>query len=129
MYADDTAIYCIGKCFDEVCLKLNKVLDELRLWSLRSKLSIHSIKTEAMILTKQGFIGSAPPILFGDMYVNVVDHTTCLSLTIDNCLSWSKHICHIKKLFSQKVRQLPPKVLEEIYFKSIIPAVIYCILV
>ena len=64
-----------------------------------------------------------------------MDHTTCLGMTIDNCLSWSKHICHIKKLFSQKVgalkrmRQLPPKVLEEIYFKSIIPAVIYCILV
>ena len=61
MYADDTTIYCIGKGFDEVCLKLNKVFDELRLWSLRSKLSIHPIKTEAMILTKQGFIGPAPP--------------------------------------------------------------------
>lgn len=67
--------------------------------------------------------------------MNVVDHTTCLGLTIDNCLSWSKHICHIKKHFSQKVgalkrmRQLPPKVLEEIYFKSIIPAVIYGIVV
>ena len=88
-----------------------------------------------MILTKQAFIGPAPPILFGDKYVNVVDHTTCLGLTIDNCLSWSKHICHIKKHFSQKVgalkrmRQLPPKVLEEIYFKSIIPAVIYGIVV
>ena len=79
------------------------VFVELRLWSLtcRSKLSIHPIKTEAMILTKQGFIGPAPPppILFGDKYVNVVDHTTCLGLTIDNCLSWSKHICHIKKHF------------------------------
>ena len=61
MYADDTTIYCIGKSFDEVCLKLNKVFDELRLWSLRSKLSIHPIKTEAMILTKQGFIGPAHP--------------------------------------------------------------------
>ena len=121
MYADDTTIHCIGKSFDEVCLKLNKVFDELRLWSLMSKLIIHPIKTEAMILTKQGFIGPAPPpphpapILFGDKYVNVVDHTTCLGLTIDNCLSWSKHICHIKKRFSQKVgalkrmRQLPPK--------------------
>ena len=135
MYADDTTLYCIGKSFDEVCLKLNKVFDELRLWSLRPKLSIHPIKTEAMILTKQGFIGPALPIVFGDKYVNVVDHTTCLGLTIDNCLSWSKHVCHIKKHFSQKVgalkrmRQLPPKVLEEIYFKSIIPAVIYGIVV
>jgi len=62
-----------------------------------AKLSIHPIKTEGMIITKQGFIGSSPPILCGDKYVNVVDHTTCLGLTIDNCLSWSKHICHIKK--------------------------------
>ena len=53
MYADDATIYCIGKRFDEVCFNLNKVFDELRLWSLRSKLSIHPIKTEAMILTKQ----------------------------------------------------------------------------
>ena len=51
MYADDTTIYCIGKSFDEVCLKLNKVF-ELRLWSLRSKLKIHPIKSEAMIIAK-----------------------------------------------------------------------------
>ena len=88
-----------------------------------------------MIIAKQGFIGPAPPIMFGDKYVNVVDHTTCLGLTIDNRLSWSKHICHIKKHFSQRVgalkrmRQLPPNVLEEIYFKSIIPGVIYGIVV
>lgn len=106
MYADDTTIYCIGKSFDEVCLDLNKVLDKLRIWSLRSKLSIHPIKTEALILTKQGFIGPAASILFGDKYVNVGDHTTCFGLTIDSCLSWSKHICHIKKHFSQKVGAL-----------------------
>ena len=58
MYADDTILYS----FDEVCLKLNKVFDELRLWS------IHPIKTAAVILTKQYFIGPAPPILFGDKY-------------------------------------------------------------
>lgn len=106
MYADVTTIYCLGKSFDEVCLKLNTVIDQLRLWSLRSKLSIHPIKSEAMIITKQGFIGPAPPILFGDKYVNVVDHTTGLGQTIENCLSWSKHICHIKKHFSQKAGAL-----------------------
>ncbi|PFX26789.1 RNA-directed DNA polymerase from mobile element jockey [Stylophora pistillata] len=103
MYTDDTTIYCTGKSFDELCLDLNKVLDELRLWSLKSKLSIHSIKTTAMIFTKQNFIGPAAPILFGDKYVNVVDHATRLGLTIDSCLSWSKHICYIKKHFSQNV--------------------------
>lgn len=52
MYVDDIIIYCIGKSFDEVCFKLNKVLDELRFWSFRFKLSIYFIKIEVMIFIK-----------------------------------------------------------------------------
>ena len=77
MYADDTTIYCIGKSFDEICLKLNKVFDELRLWSLGSKLSIHPIKTEAMTLA----IGPATPppsqkkiVRFGSYYLFRTDY-------------------------------------------------------
>lgn len=99
MYVDDIIIYCIGKSFDEVCFKLNKVLDELRFWSFRFKLSIYFIKIEVMIFIKQGFIGFVFLILFGDKYVNVVDYIICLGLIIDNCLFWLKYICYIKKFF------------------------------
>jgi hypothetical protein len=88
-----------------------------------------------MILNKSCFIGPAPPIYFGNKYVKVVNHTTCLGLVIDNRLTWSMHINFVKKTFIQKVgalrrmKKLPTKVLEEIYFKSIIPAVTYGIVV
>ena len=48
--------------------------------------------------------------------------------------SWAMHADHMKKSFVQKVgalksMKLPVKVLEEIYFKSIVPAVTYGIVV
>ena len=55
----------------------------------------------------------------------------CLGVKIDNKLAWSVHIDSVKKSFTQKVgalkrmRILPKKVLEEIYFKTIIPSVTY----
>ena len=88
-----------------------------------------------MILSKTSFIGPVPPIHFGNNFINVVNHTTCLGLIIDNRLTWAMHVDHVKKSFAQKVgalkrmKKLPVKVLEEIYFKSIVPAVSYGIVV
>ncbi|XP_068759670.1 fibronectin type III domain-containing protein-like [Montipora capricornis] len=131
MYADDTTLYCVGKNFDQVCSQLNNILEQLLLWSTMNKLCIHPVKSEVMILSKTGFIGPVPPIYFGNNFINVVNHTTCLGLIIDNRLTWAMHVDHVKKSFAQKVgalkrmKKLPLKVLEEIYFKSIVPAVSY----
>ena len=135
MYADDTTLYCVGKNFDQVCSQLNNILEQLLLWSTMNKLCIHPVKSEVMILSKTGFIGPVPPIHFGNNFINVVNHTTCLGLIIDNRLTWAMHVDHVKKSFAQKVgalkrmKKLPVKVLEEIYFKSIVPAVLYGIVV
>ena len=135
MYADDTTIYCVGNNFDQVCLQLNKIFEQLQHWSTNNRLSIHPIKSEVMILSKSCFTGPAPPIYFGNKHVNVVNHTTCLGVVIDNRLTWSMHVDHVKKSFAQKVgalrrmKRLPAKVLDEIYFKSIIPAITYGIIV
>jgi len=137
MYADDTTLYCVGKNFDQVCLQFtcNNVLEQLLLWSSMNKLCIHPIKSEVMILSKTGFTGPVPPIYFGNNFINVVSHTTCLEVVIDNRLTWAMHEDHEKKSFAQKLgtikrmKKLPAKVLEEIYFKSIVPAVTYGIVV
>ena len=55
----------------------------------------------------------------------------CLGLTIDNKLSWQEHIKNVCKSFSNKVavlkriKFLPKPVLETIYYKTIIPSVLY----
>ena len=101
------------------------------MWSVKNRLTIHPIKTEAntMIQKKSAFVGPLPPFYFGTGLINLVDSTTCLGVKIDNRLSWSVHIDSVKKHFTQKfgalkrMRILPKQSLEEIYFKSIIPSV------
>ena len=86
--------------------------------------TIHPIKTEAMIIRKTSFVGPIPPLYFNTGHIDLVNYTTCLGVKIDNKLTWTVHIDSIKKHFTQKVgalkrmRILPKKVLEEIYFKS-----------
>ena len=59
----------------------------------------------------------------------------CLGLTIDNRLSWQDHIRNICKLFNKKlavlkrIKFLSHSILESIYFNSIIPSVVYNIVV
>ena len=86
-------------------------------------------------LSKTSFTGPATPMYLGKSFINIVSHTTCLGLVIDNRLTWATHIDHVKKSFAQKVgelkrmKKLQVKVMEEIYFKSILPAVTYGIVV
>ena len=49
-------------------------------------------------------------------------------------LSWSEHVSQVWKSFVQRVeakqmKYLPVKTLQEIYFKTTIPSLIYCILI
>ena len=131
LYADDTTAYCIGPSVDHVLSSLNKTLKQILMWSTRNHLTIHPIKTEGMILRKSAFIGPLPPLFFGTGLINLVESTICLGVNIDNRLSWSVHIDSVKKHFSQKVgalkrmRAFPKKMLEKIYFKSIVPSVTY----
>ena len=131
MYADDTTVYCIGPNVDLVMSSLNKTMEQVLMWSVRNQLTIHPIKTEAMIIRKTSFVGPIPPLYFNTGHIDLVNYTTCLGVKIDNKLTWTVHIDSIKKHFTQKVgalkrmRILPKKVLEEIYFKTIIPSVTY----
>lgn len=52
MYVDDTTVYCIGQNIDQVISSLNVTMKEVLMWSVKNRLTIHPIKTEAMILKK-----------------------------------------------------------------------------
>ena len=68
MFADDTTIYCIGKNVEEVIDKLNKTSSELCMSGVCA-LTVNTGKTEAMILTSNGFIGPLRPIMFGNALI------------------------------------------------------------
>ena len=133
IYADDTTVYCTGKDVGTVISSLNTIMEQILSWSSSNLLTIHPIKTEAMILSRSRFIGPLPPVRFGQGFVKFVNSTTCLGVTIDDQLNWSTHLNLIKKRFNSKVaalrrmRHLPSKVLNDIYFHTIIPSITYCI--
>ena len=106
MFADDTTIYCIGKNVEEVIDKLNKASSELYVWCMRNQLTVHTGKTEAMILKANGFIAPLRPVMSGNALIKYVTNSTCLGIVIDNRLTWAKHHEKVMKSFSAKVKEL-----------------------
>ena len=65
LYADDTTAFVIGNSTDEVVVKLNLLFEEIHTWCQHYKLTLHTGKTEVMILQKNAFVGPLPPIKCG----------------------------------------------------------------
>ena len=131
MFADDTTIYTIGKDFDNIILTLQCILDQVYTWCQSNRLIAHESKTEALIISSQNFIGPLPRLTYGNSTIEYKQSSKCLGLTIDSKLSWQEHIKNVCKSFSNKVavlkqiKFLPKPVLETIYYKTIIPSVLY----
>ena len=100
-------------------------------WCQKNQLSIHSGKSDVLIMTAQEFVRSLKTVMTGKDIIEYVQISNCLGVTVDNHLNWSLHIDGVSKLFKGKVIQfrrmsyLPATVREEIYFKTIISAVAY----
>ena len=135
MFADDTTIYTISKDIDNITLTLQSILDQVYTWCQSNRLIAHESKTEAMIISRQSFIGPLRRLTYGSSTIEYKQSSKCLGLTVDNKLSWYEHIGNVCKSFSNKVavlkriKFLPKPVLETIYYKTIIPSVLYGIAV
>ena len=133
LFADDTSIYCIGDNVDKIIDSLNLAMEGVLGWCRRNKLTVHPGKTEAMLLMKRAFMGPLKAIKYGESYISIVDSVKYLGITIDNKLTWDKHISTTCKKFSSKLgalkrmKFLPTNVLEEIYYKTVISGITYCI--
>ena len=131
MYADDTTAYCVGDNVDQVVDGLNQITTRLHSWCLENRLTINTEKTEAMILSRKHFIGPLKQLSLGENNIEFVAETKCLGVTIDKALKWNKQVKRVVNDFSAKLSQLKrlkflsKKVLEEIYYKSIVPCVVY----
>ena len=135
MFADETTVFAIGKDTDMIISSLRQILFQLHTWCTAIRLIAHESKTEAMIISRSNFIGPLPALTYGTKTIELKSSFKCLGLTIDNRLSWQDHIRNICKLFNKKlavlkrIKFLPHSILESIYFNSIIPSVVYNIVV
>ena len=91
-----------------------------------------------MVLNRNSFCGPVKPVTLGDKILSYVYSSVCLEVVVDSKLSlllWQPQITAVCKSFSRKVknlkrlRVLPRRVLEAIYFRRIVPSVTYGVLV
>ena len=83
-----------------------------------------------MVLNRNCFCGPLKPVTLGDKILSYVYSSVCLGVVIDSKLSWQPQITAVCKSFSRKVKNLKRlRVLEAIYFRSIVPSVTCGVLV
>ena len=111
------------------------------MWSIRSKtcfsaaLIAHETKSEALLLSKQRFIGPLLPLKYGKKFIEFKPSCKCLGVTVDSNLSWQEHTKSLLKSFNKKIavhrriKFLPSPILQTIYFRTVLPSVLYGILV
>ena len=135
MYADDTTIYTIGDTTDEVARALQVILDQLQTWCQMNRLIIHEGKCDAVLLNTKPFIGPLNPLVWGVKTIEYRSFSVCLGIAIDERLSWANHVKSVSTSYSSKVKMLrrisflPKATLETIYYKTVIPSVLYGIAV
>ena len=131
LYADDTTFYYIGRNTEEVIDALNVIGKDVGQWCEKNQMSIHTDKSEVMLIRQKDFIGPMHPVKINGETIRYVNSTTSLGIVIDNNLKWDLQVEKVCKSFRAKVSQLkrmsylPIEVQEDIYFKTIISAVTY----
>ena len=114
---------------------MNHALIELYNRCSENNLSPHATKCEAMLLTKTQFIGPLNSVIIGKERIEWINHTRRVGVTIDHRLSWSRHLNDVKKSFLNKLNLLKrssflsKNALLDLYFKVILPSVLYGLIV
>ena len=135
MYADDTTIYVVGNTVDDITTVLQDVLHQVNSCCLSNRLIVHEGKSEAMVLSTTRFVGALKHLKWGEDTIRYVSSTNCLGVTIDGKLSCSQHITLGRSAFNAKVKMLrriiflSTSILETLYYKIVIPSVLYGIVI
>ncbi len=136
LYADDTEIYLSSKNCDDIVIKINLDLENIRKWMLRNKLQIHPTKSKYMFIGSAYNIKhklSANPIFINNVPMPRTENYICLGVNIDERLTWEKHIDMICSKVSagigaiRRIRPfVSPATLKLIYNAIVQPYFDYC---
>ena len=96
MFADDTTVYCVSDTAE-----INSALRELNEWCLINRLTPHPSKSEAMLISRRNPPVNIPPIFIGNSMIEWVSKSRLLGMTVDEKLTWARHMLELKKSFAK----------------------------
>ena len=108
LFADDTTVFYSNKNLSILCSTMNTELKEISNWFKANKLSLNASKTNLMYLGTSKQTGSIKESSDHNIYLdgcklNRVQDAKFLGITIDENLSWKKHVDSICKTCSRNV--------------------------
>ena len=112
MYADDSTITAQAKTVPKIEQSLNKDANIITQWCSENKMAAHATKTKVMLITTWQKRASLPEnerklnvIMNGEQLENV-ESERLLGVTVNNNLSWEKHIDNIVSKVNSKLALL-----------------------
>ena len=97
LFADDTTIYYIGDDVESVVDSLNRIASEPYQWCIKNKLTVNTVKTEAMLITATPFVDPLRNLSFGNDNIKFVNVSHSLGVYIDSQLEWDKQVNMVAK--------------------------------
>lgn len=94
MYADDTTVYASAKTAEELTVILNRELSSIGKWVHENKMVLNLTKTKSIIFGSNQSLRAEPELrlCIEGTSIQQVKETKLLGITLDDKLSWSKHI-------------------------------------
>ena len=84
---------------------------------------------------EKNFTGSLPTLVLKGSTINWVPHSRLLGISLDDKLTWTKHLSDLKRVFVNKLsllkrsRFLPRCMVWDLYNKVILPSITYALLI
>ena len=146
LYADDTSLveplctfnYSVKDNINDISQNINAELDAVYEWLSLNKLSLNIKKTKMMLFhhRQKNIKNIIPKLMINKVPIEYVTEFNFLGITLDECMTWNRHInriackmsCTIGTLKRLK-RLLPFSVLKMLYNSLILPYINYGILV
>ena len=133
-YADDTDMFTSSTDLLELQNIVNENLTQVSDWLQTNRLSINVKKTHVMIWTPKSKSLPSLSIKMNNQIIDVVKETKFLGVTLDEKLSWSKHIQNVSNKVSKGIgiiKKLRPflnrSTLVDLYYAFVYPFLTYCI--
>ena len=108
-YADDVQIYISRRpgLVEDLCVRLNEDLNNIKTWSINNKLKLNSKKCKVLpILNKNIYNSEFPDILIGNEKLQFLNKVSSLGFVLNSSLNCSNHVNSVVSKIHYVIRNL-----------------------